>query len=179
MNMNTHIRLEAKGTVVPFIRTDDGDIPVGKTSNSIQTGGPEAVVRALANGSRITAVWFLHSSSSSPASAGCSGGALTAADFLAKGEASGNGILECPAFAVGVAKDGPNGADAATFISVTTPGVVKAGAEFADGRYVYAVGLVQSTPDGDVLYAACDLTPVAKAANSQIGVRWQTSITIG
>lgn len=179
MNMNTCVRLKARGTVIPFIRKDGVDQPAGEEHNSIQTGGPEAVARALANGNRITAVWFLHSSSSSPSSAGCSGGTLTAADFLDLGESSGNGVLECPAFAVGVAKDGPDGSDAATFISVTTPGTVKAGASFTDGRYVYAVGLVQTTPDGDVLYAACDLTPVVKAANSQIGVRWKTSITIG
>lgn len=177
MNMNTTFNMTIKGIVTPFIRKDGIDTPIGGLFNAIQSTGPEAVANALAYGRKLSQVWFLHSSSSSPASMGASGGTLTINDFMTRGAASGMGLMACTAYAVGVAKDGPNSTDAATFLSVT-PGSVKAGASFSNGRYVYAVGLVQSTDEGDVLYAACDLTPIAKAANSQIGVRWQTSITI-
>lgn len=176
--MKSDLRITAKGVVRVFIRKDGVDVPVDTIHNAVQSKGPLALAGALAKGFKISSVWFLHSSSSSPSSIGASAGTLTAAQLLTIGGSSGNGLIACPAYATSVDTVTLTGAGKATFLSVTADGTVKAGASFTNGRYVFAAGLIQATDDGDVLYAACDLTPVAKAANSQIGVRWTTTITV-
>lgn len=180
--METNIQLSIKGTVTPFIRTEGREDLWLPSFNAIQTMGLQALATGLAYGKGLSKVYFLYASSSSPSAIGASGGTLTAADFVTAGSASGHGLVECPAFATGVTVNtsaSPTVKPAtATILSVTSPYTKIAGIDFENGRYVYAVGLVTSTDDGDILYAACDITPVAKAANSQVGVRWQTTLSI-
>jgi hypothetical protein len=71
----------------------------------------------------------------------------------------------------------------ASFVGLSDSGIKVAGITMATGHKVYAVGLVQTPPSSvtsmnPVLYAAADITAISKAANSQIGIRWATTITV-
>ena len=171
------LNIKVTGEVTPFIIEDGKERPLGTTHNAVQTGGAEAIVRALANGDSISKVYFLYASTSAPSPIGAASKNLTADSFMTAGAASGRGLISCPAFATGL-EASESVTDTGVFMSVTDGSSSKAGISFTDGRYVYAVGLVLASQTGDVLYAACDITPVAKASNSQIGVRWKTQITI-
>ena len=149
----------------------DKDSLMGMATNiqtlNTKTGRIEAMLRSM-------------ESTSSPSAIGASAKNLTIQDFLTIGASSGHGLVSSPVFATGKAAGQgttilPMTAD---FLSVTSPANHLKGISFSNGVYVYAVGLVQTTDTGDSLYAACDVSPIAKTANSQVGVRWQTTITI-
>lgn len=177
--MNDKTTISISGLVTPFVRRDGKDIPLEPVHNTVQEGAKGVIAQALAFGRGIGKVYFLFSTSSSPSSVGASGGNLTVLDFTTAGSASGNGLVSCPAYAVGVDATGEEGPDRATFLAVTAGATAIAGQAFADGMYVYAVGLVQEVDGTDYLYAACDLSsPIAKIANSQVGVRWATTISV-
>lgn len=177
--MKDKINISVKGLVTPFLFVNGKETPLDVQHNAVQEGGTEAIVRALANGTALSKVYFLYANTSSPTAIGAASGTLTAGDFTTAGAASGRGLISCPAFASGL-EASDTIIDTAVFMSITDASDSShvAGISYADGRYVYAVGLVLPAQTGDVLYAACDITPIAKAANSQIGVRWKTQITI-
>ena len=177
--MKDRISISVKGLVTPFLLVDGKEVELDICHNAVQTGGTEAIVRALADGNNLSKVYFLYANTSSPTAIGAASGTLTAADFATAGGASGRGLLSCQAFASGL-EASDTVIDTAVFMSVTDTSDSShvAGISYSDGRYVYAVGLVLPSPAGDILYAACDITPIAKASNSQIGVRWKTQITI-
>lgn len=171
--------ISAKGLVAPYLVVDGREIPLKASHNAVQQGGAEALVRAMSGGGSLSRVYFLYASTSSPTAIGASSGTLTASSFTTAGSASGRGLLSCPAFASGL-EASDEIIDTCVFMAVTDGSDEShvSGISFVDGRYVYAVGLVLPSTTGDILYAACDISPIAKAANSQIGVRWKTTITI-
>ena len=173
------ITISARGVVTPFLVVDGREVPLGASHNAVQHGGAEAIVRSLGGGGSLSRVYFLYANTSSPSSIGASSQSLTASSFVTAGSASGRGLISCPAFASGF-ESSDEIVDTGVFMAVTDVSDAShvAGDSFVDGRYVYAVGLVMPATTGDVLYAACDIPPIAKAANSQIGVRWKTTITI-
>ena len=177
--MKDRLTISVKGLVTPFLVVNGKEVPIGTVHNAVQTGGAEAIIRALANGSSLSRVYFLYANSSSPTAIGASSGTLTANSFYNAGLASGRGLISCPAVAASL-EASESSIDTGVFLSVTDTSEAShlKGIGFTDGRYVYAVGLVLPSQDGDILYAACDITPVAKASNSQVGVRWKTQITV-
>jgi hypothetical protein len=180
MTQKTDISLKIEGFVTTFIRKDGIDVPVDGRHNAPQAYAADVVCEALMHGKPLSKVYFLYANTSSPSAIGASAKNLTIQDFLTIGASSGHGLVSSPVFATGKAAGQgttilPMTAD---FLSVTSPANHLKGISFSNGVYVYAVGLVQTTDTGDSLYAACDVSPIAKTANSQVGVRWQTTITI-
>lgn len=184
--MNTEAKLSINGHITIFQRDGSTDTILLEKYNKFQAGGKEAIVNCLAYGTNISHIAMLYSSSSSPSAIGASGGTLTWGDFVIRGSSSGNGLILCPAFMIGVSEiastiTGIN--NTASFVGLSDSGVRYTGIEFATGHKVYAVGLVQAPPSSvsslnHILYAAADITPLSKAANSQIGIRWATTITV-
>lgn len=177
----TEANLSINGDVVIFQRNGDIDTVLQEKHNKFQSGGLAAIVRALTYGTPLSYIAMLYSSSSSPSAIGASGGTLTWNDFVTRGSASGNGLILCPAYMVEEV-DGVI-SNYASFVGLSDSGELYAGSALATGNKVFAIGLVQNNVQGTadsskVLYAAADITPISKAANSQIGVRWKTTITV-
>ena len=185
--MNAKVNLSINGHITLFQRDGNVDTILLEKDNKFQTGGKEAIVNCLAYGTNISHIAMLYSSASSPSAIGASGGTLTWSDFLTRANTSGNGLILCPAFMVGVSETYTTSAtginNTASFVGLSDSGTKVAGITMATGHKVYAVGLVQTPPSSDtsmnpVLYAAADITAISKAANSQIGIRWATTITV-
>lgn len=186
-NMNTEAKLSINGHITVFQRNGDIDTVILDRCNKFQAGGKAAIINCLAYGTTISHIAMLYSSASSPSAIGASGGTLTWSDFLTRGAASGNGLILCPAFMTGVSETYTGSAtginNTASFVALSDSGEKLAGITLATGHKVYAVGLVQKAPTSltsasPVLYAAADITAISKAANSQIGIRWTTTITV-
>lgn len=185
--MNAKVNLSIHGHITIFQREGNVDTVLLEKDNKFQATGKEAIVNCLAYGTSISHIAMLYSSASSPSAIGASSGTLTWGDFLTRADTSGNGLILCPAFMIGVSETfittstGIN--NTASFVGLSDSGVKVAGSNIATGNKVYAVGLVQTPPSSvtsmnPVLYAAADITPLSKAANSQIGIRWATTITV-
>ena len=184
--METVAKLSVKGIYTMFTRENGKDTVLGCAHNAFQKTGKAAIVNALAFGKPLGFVAFLYTSSSSTQTIGASSGTVTWGDFVTKGSASGNGLILCPAYMTGTTEilgqggTTENMVNSASFVALTDPATKIAGNDLATGNKVFAIGLVQdSVADGSkMLYAAADITPITKAANSQVGVRWTTTITI-
>jgi hypothetical protein len=185
--MNTEAKLSINGHITIFQRDGSIDTILLEKDNKFQVGGKEAIVNCLAYGTNISHIAMLYSSASSPSAIGASGGTLTWGDFVTRGSTSGNGLILCPAFMIGVSETFTTSAtginNTAAFVGLSDSGTRVVGMDLATGHKVYAVGLVQAPPSSisslnHVLYAAADITPLSKAANSQIGIRWATTITV-
>lgn len=185
----TETKLSINGNIVVFQRNGETDTTLLEKHNKFQAGGLAAIINCLAYGTTISHIAMLYSSASSPSAIGASGGTLTWADFVSRGSASGNGLILCPAFMTGVSEKLAQGGSAtginnsASFVGLSDSGELVCGSQLATGNKVFAIGLVQKavptiTSSTNILYAAADITAISKAANSQIGVRWTTTITV-
>lgn len=175
--MNEKVKISANGHIEAFIRKDGKDEVVVETHNELQGTATTVIANALAGDKGITHVYFIYTNASSPSSIGASGGDLTAAGLQALASSS-VGIIKAPVFSMGMSAS-DSIIDTANFVAVTDTADHLSGLSWADGLKVYALGLVQQTTAGiDVLYAAADITPIQKAANAQVGVRWKTTIAI-
>ena len=175
----TETNLSINGDVVIFQRNGDIDTVLQEKHNKFQSDGIAAIVRALAYGNPLSYIAMLYSSASSPSPIGASGGTLTWNNFVTRGSDSGNGLILCPAYMLEEVEGESN---YASFVGLSDSGELYVGNALATGNKVFALGLVQHSTQGSlsshVLYAAADITPISKAANSQIGVRWKTTITV-
>lgn len=185
--MNTEANLSIHGHITIFQRDGSIDKILLEKDNKFQNGGKAAIINCLAYGTNISHIAMLYSSDSSPSSIGASGGTLTWNDFVTRGSSSSNGLILCPAFMIGVSEtysgSGTGINNTASFVGLSDSGEKVAGIDMATGHKVYAIGLVQNPPSSvtsmdPVLYAAADITAISKAANSQIGIRWTTTITV-
>lgn len=179
--MNEKANIFANGQIEVFIRKDGKDEVVQSTHNALQATSVSVIADALAGGGGITNVYFLYTNKTTPTQIGASGGDLTAEDLWNTAYGSSvNGVIIVPVFSMGLSDStGGTTVDTATFAAITDSTSSTTGLSWADGHKVYALGLVHRNKDGvDVLYAAVDITPIQKAANAQVGVRWKTTIAI-
>ena len=184
--MDTTAKLSVNGIYTMFTREGDKDVVLSMAHNAFQKTGKAAIVNALASGQPLGFVAFLYTSNSGSQTIGASSGTVTWGDFVTKGSASGNGLILAPAYMTGTTEilgqggTTENMVNSASFVALTDPATKIAGNTLATGNKAFAIGLVQGAVGGGnpILYAAADITPITKAANSQVGVRWTTTITI-
>lgn len=171
--MNTTANLRIKGSVELFLRQNGKDFPLPGNHNAFQETGKTAIVNALGKGFKLTHIYFIYANNDAQ-TIGADSGDLTAASIQALADAN-TGILKVPVFCMGT-EASDDIVDTAVLAAITDPSGYIGGASFVDGRWVYGLGLVQETDNGDVLYAAADITPIRVAANAQVGAKWKTTI---